>query len=72
MSGKDNVIDDTLSRIETISVPEANNYDVLSGEQTNDPKLEVMKNTSILKIEPRPVRGSIKCIVMFQILGQSK
>ena len=42
--GKNNVVADTLSRLETISVPDSLNYEELSSEQANDDELQDLLN----------------------------
>ena len=53
ISGKDNVVADTLSRVEAITLPSTIDFEDLADEQTNDQELKnlVGKNSTSLQIK---------------------
>ncbi len=60
----DNVVADTLSRINQISIPESIDYAVIADAQTNDEELqEILRSNSVLKFEKFTVAFNSKTLI---------
>lgn len=57
ISGKDNVVADALSRVDTISTPSVINYADVAADQIGDSELQGLLQSPSLKFEQRPFGG---------------
>lgn len=58
ISGKDNVVADTLSRVDTISIPSAICFEDIAADQIGDSELQRLLQSPSLKFEQRSVSSS--------------
>lgn len=57
ISGKDNVVADALSRVDTISTPSVINFEDVAADQVGDTELQSLLQSPSLKFEQRPFTG---------------
>lgn len=72
ISGKDNVVADTLSRVSSISLPEAIDFCAISEAQQSDPDFKTVSDSNVLKMEYCSIPGTLRKIICDTSTGISR